>query len=123
VERFTLVERDGGYFIDPQPSGALVAKVFTEHQPSRLSGYGRLLPERDCAYIEPCGAAPDGYWFPVWYVAPLLNQGAIAPHYYGNPEQIEAVESDGIAFDIVGETESSEEARNLRTIDRLTEGG
>lgn len=54
---------------------------------------GRNIP---CAYIEPCGMAHDGFFFPADLVEVLLETGVIVPHHYEEPERY----VDGIGFDV-----------------------
>lgn len=73
--------------------------------------YGDLVfePEPDFAYIEPCGQFPNGYHVPLWSLEELLNNRVLMPHYYERePSQWAAIRSEGLAFDILAESESPE---------------
>lgn len=82
--------------------------VFTEQQRGE-----------ECAYVEPCGAAPDGYWFPVRHLRQLVDQGVIVPHFYEWDGDREQRIASGIAFDVYGESETPENDRLFDKLEKL----
>lgn len=74
-----------------------------------------------CAYIEPCGQFPMGFYFRARDVRRLADEGVIAPHYYDD-ERHALVKYEGVAFDICAESES-EEADEIENRLRIRHGG
>lgn len=85
------VTKQGDQYHFDEPHGALTSLVYVD-------GNG------DC-YIEPCGGAPGGYFFPASQLQRLLDLEIVVPHAYDcypGDGRYEAIMAEGVAFDVMG---------------------